>query len=83
MDGSVSRWRRIAAAFATHSSFPAFNHRFFCALAASLGAGIVLAFPEARSDDGVTAAAASLASWKRRVGGDYLRVRDRSHFARF
>ena len=49
MDGSVSTLAPIfAAALATHSSWDAFR----VGLAASLGAGISMAFAEALSDDG-------------------------------
>ena len=49
MDGSVSTLAPVfAAAFATHSSHAA----FVVGLAASLGAGISMAFAEAASDDG-------------------------------
>jgi erythrin-vacuolar iron transport family protein len=49
MDGSVSTLAPVfAAAFATHSSHAA----FLVGLAASLGAGISMAFAEAASDDG-------------------------------
>jgi len=49
MDGSVSTLAPIfAAAFATHKSWDA----FLVGLAASLGAGISMAFAEALSDDG-------------------------------
>ena len=49
MDGSVSTLAPIfAAAFATHSSWDA----FIVGLAASIGAGISMAFAEALSDDG-------------------------------
>src|SRR5256886_6930649 len=49
MDGSVSTLAPVfAAAFATHSSHAA----FVVGLAASVGAGISMAFAEAASDDG-------------------------------
>src|SRR5580765_7524066 len=49
MDGSVSTLAPLfAAAFATHSSWDAFR----VGLAASVGAGISMAFAEALSDDG-------------------------------
>jgi hypothetical protein len=49
MDGSVSTLAPIfAAAFATHKTWDA----FLVGLAASLGAGISMAFAEALSDDG-------------------------------
>lgn len=49
MDGSVSTLAPIfAAAFATHKTWPA----FLVGLAASIGAGISMAFAEALSDDG-------------------------------
>jgi hypothetical protein len=49
MDGSVSTLAPIfAAAFATHETWPA----FVVGLAASIGAGISMAFAEALSDDG-------------------------------
>ena len=49
MDGSVSTLAPIfAAAFATHKSWDA----FLVGLAASVGAGISMAFAEALSDDG-------------------------------
>src|SRR6202000_520382 len=49
MDGSVSTLAPVfAAALATHSSWDAFR----VGLAASLGAGISMAFAEALSDDG-------------------------------
>ena len=49
MDGSVSTLAPLfAAAFATHQSFDAFR----VGLAASVGAGISMAFAEALSDDG-------------------------------
>jgi len=49
MDGSVSTLAPVfAAAFATHSSHAA----FVVGLAASIGAGISMAFAEAASDDG-------------------------------
>lgn len=49
MDGSVSTLAPLfAAAFATHQSFDAFR----VGLAASIGAGISMAFAEALSDDG-------------------------------
>jgi len=49
MDGSISTLASIfAAAFATHQSHAA----FLVGLAASLGAGISMAFAEALSDDG-------------------------------
>src|ERR1700682_4492340 len=49
MDGSVSTLAPVfAAAFATKSSWDA----FLVGLAASVGAGISMAFAEARSDDG-------------------------------
>ena len=50
MDGSVSTLGPVfAAAFATHTSFDA----FLVGMAASIGAGISMAFAEALSDDGV------------------------------
>ena len=50
MDGSVSTLAPLfAAAFATHQSFDAFR----VGLAASIGAGISMAFAEALSDDGL------------------------------
>ena len=49
MDGSVSTLAPVfAAAFATHSS----RYPFIVGLAASVGAGISMAFAEAASDDG-------------------------------
>ena len=49
MDGSVSTLAPLfAAAFATHSNWPT----FLVGLAASIGAGISMAFAEALSDDG-------------------------------
>ena len=49
MDGSVSTLAPIfAAAFATHKS----NDAFLVGLAASIGAGISMAFSEGLSDDG-------------------------------
>ena len=49
MDGSVSTLAPLfAAAFATHQSWDAFR----VGLAASIGAGISMAFAEALSDDG-------------------------------
>jgi VIT1/CCC1 family predicted Fe2+/Mn2+ transporter len=49
MDGSVSTLAPLfAAAFATHNSWDA----FLVGLAASVGAGISMAFAEALSDDG-------------------------------
>ncbi len=49
MDGSVSTLAPLfAAAFATHKSWPA----FLVGLAASIGAGISMAFSEGLSDDG-------------------------------
>ncbi len=50
MDGSVSTLAPLfAAAFATHQSFDAFR----VGLAASIGAGISMAFAEGLSDDGL------------------------------
>src|ERR1700752_1539487 len=49
MDGSVSKLEPLfAPAFATHKSWDA----FLVGLAASIGAGISMAFSEALSDDG-------------------------------